>query len=332
MRSDTERLFTSVALLLGLGLSSAHAQPGGSEAASAQSLYDEALRLYEAGSYEQACPKFEASYHLNPQDLDARGLLALCYEKIGRLATAWSHFREIRVKAVRPAQAKVAEDHIKALEPQLAHLTLQVTATLPGFVLKENGVIVSAVSFGIALAIDKGRHTIVAEAPGHVAWSRELTIEDRESKVVEVPALAPSPVRAVPDDKTATPLPEVASSTGLSTRHWFALSTAGAGVVVLGIGGVIGLSAKSSRDEARDLGCSDDLATCPPNALKTADDAYSKGKLATGFLFGAAVFVAAGAVLWVTAPKRSSSAERTSWRLAPSLGPGHAQADLVFSF
>ena len=95
-------------------------------------------------------------------------------------------------------------------------------------------------------------------------------------------------------------------------RHVLAAQVAGAGALTVAAGIAEAFEAKDARDRARHEGCISDLSQCPPAALGTANDAYSKGNYATGFLVGGAVVMAAGAVIWLTAP------DDDAWRVSPT--------------
>src|ERR1051325_9814246 len=70
----------------------AAAQPSDSTAL-AEQLFNEGRALAKANNWTAACPKFEQSLRYDPA-LGTRLNLATCYEKTGRLASAWSLYRE----------------------------------------------------------------------------------------------------------------------------------------------------------------------------------------------------------------------------------------------
>lgn len=299
MRTSSRSRWCAAALLLAAApFASAQPKPDGGASIS---LYDEGRRLFEAKQYDLACPKFDASLQLNSEDIDVRGMLALCYERAGKLASAWAQFRELRVRAQRanrPDPLRVADEHIAALGPHLAKVTVRIAAT-PGITVFRDGLALPPDAFGSGLAVDAGTLTFTAEAKGYQPWSTEIDIKDGEAKVIDVPALVAAP--AAPDAPDAPVPTTVVSRPLLTTPRWVAVGLAGAGVVGLGIGTWAGLDARASRDDARALGCNDDLSMCPSVALGTANAAYSRGKLSTGFFIGGGVLVGAAAAVWFVA-------------------------------
>src|SRR5688572_23072963 len=64
------------------------------DASDARSLFDEGRRLLAAGKVEEACARLEASFRLDP-GAGTKFNLALCYERAGRLASAWAAYNEV---------------------------------------------------------------------------------------------------------------------------------------------------------------------------------------------------------------------------------------------
>ncbi|HEV8247428.1 MAG TPA: hypothetical protein VGP93_16735, partial [Polyangiaceae bacterium] len=172
-----------------------------SNAALAESLYQEGKRLMGEKKYSDACPKFAESQKLDA----ATGTLlnlAACYEEWGKYATAWAHFSDALVAAKRESQdfrVKYAQDHLSALEEKLTRLQVDVApeAKLPGLEVKLDGSVLSSASFGVPSPVDPGTHVIEAAAPGKK--SRRIELQANAPKSV-VKALVP----AFEDDPSAT--------------------------------------------------------------------------------------------------------------------------------
>ncbi|HET7542512.1 MAG TPA: hypothetical protein VFK05_21730, partial [Polyangiaceae bacterium] len=111
-----------------------------SNAALAESLFREGKRLSSERKFAEACPKFAESYKLDP-GLGTLLNLAMCHESEGKPATAWAEFSEASSRAKREGdtdRAQLADEHVRALEPKLAHVTIALApgASVPGLQLK----------------------------------------------------------------------------------------------------------------------------------------------------------------------------------------------------
>ena len=103
-----------------------------------------------------------------------------------------------------------------------------------------------------------------------------------------------------------------------NTPRVIALGLGAAGVIGLGIGSWAGLDARASRNDARALGCNDDLSRCPSPALGTANSAFSRAQLSTAFLAASGALITTGAVVWLVAPAPG----RKQVRLQPTIESG----------
>ncbi|WP_394843495.1 tetratricopeptide repeat protein [Pendulispora brunnea] len=302
--------------------SAASAQTGESQAAG-RALFDEGIRLFERGRYEEACPKFEASL-ARYAGIGTRGKLAECYEKIGRTASAWALYREVAALAGRAGDSDrqaLAEERSKALEPKLARITVTVAAggSVPGLVVKRNGVALVAGELGSAIAVDPGEVVIEASAPQRKAWSQRVPIQAARAARVEVPVLGPEEAAA-----PAIGQHPIEKDTGSPSSHYgwqrpAGLVVGGVGVATMLVGGYFGLSAKSTYDDALNGNCNDGTKTCNEAGLEDTDRAKDKALVSTILVGAGAAMTITGAVLFFTAPKRTSA---TALRVAPDTGVG----------
>ena len=133
------------------------------------------------------------------------------------------------------------------------------------------------------------------------------------SEVVVLGSVAPAPAAPAAD---ATP----ATGGGGSSQKTIGLVVGGMGVAGLAAGSIFGLMASSSWSTAQkeQSGAQYQQAT---NDQKTASTYATVSTVA--FIAGG-IAVAAGAVLWFTAPSGESggAATMTAWSVAPSVSPG----------
>lgn len=314
-----------VAAAILFSLSRVAAQPSGQtgqtgqDIATAQALFEDGKRLMQQGKYEEACPKLVES-----QRLDAGGgtLLAigLCHEGQGRTATAWADFNVALGQARRDGRAdreQTATEHIKALEAKLVRVRVVVTQNASGLEVKRDGALVGEAQWGTPLPIDPGDHLFEASAPAKEKWAQTVPVRGEGQTVdVKIPALADAPLTSVippstPQKKDETPPPKKMGpgegeeeSDGSSQRLWGGI-VGGIGVVGVVVGSVFGLSARSQWNEAVDLCKTNPCSN--PKGLEAGKDAGSAADASTVFFVIGGVALAAGAVLWFTAPSGKST-------------------------
>lgn len=288
----------------------ARAQTGESKAI-AEALFREGKKLLAKGKVEDACAKFESSYHLD-EVLGTLLNLAACHETQGRFATAWGEFNEaltVAKKADLAARQKFAKEHIAAIEPKLSHLTVSVpdVVAVEGFQLTIDRVLLPRGAWGTPVPVDPGDHTVVARAPERLPWERTVTLHQSATEAVSIPVLATPP----------SPPPPPPPPPPRSRWKWpVGVAALGVGAVGLGIGSYFGVHALTLGSESA-RGC------LPDGSCTSAGyDAFSRGKTAATtsdvFLVAGGALAAAGGVLLIldSVDKPSPS------RLAISPGPG----------
>jgi serine/threonine-protein kinase len=325
-------------LLVALGTGHAAAEGSASDKASAEALFDEALRAMKEGRYAEACPKLENSQRIDP-GVGTLLYLGECYEKLGRTASAWATFREAASEADAAGQskrAKAARDRYAKLEPQLAYLTIEVaesTRALPGLRIKRDGADTGLGIIGSAVPADPGPSKIDVTAPDHESFSVTVRVQPGGRQTVLIPTLAvvegPRPVdAAVPlaaapppeqknDQAPVAPAAPAADENPGGTQRVIGLVLAGGGLVGLGLGTYFGLRAIDKEKQA-DEKCSPTL--CQEKAdYENSDQAHSAATGSTISFVAGGALLAAGAVVFFTAPSKSSSVG-----LSPVVGPGFA--------
>jgi hypothetical protein len=335
MRLDLQRRRVSIAAIsvaLGVLVAShaAHAQN-----AEAEALFDDGNRLLSSGKLAQACDAFEASNRAEPR---AGTLIRLgeCREQNQQIASAWSAYRDALTRVKDPRKRDYAQGKATALEARLSYLTVSVSdeSRIESLTITRNGAPFDQALWNRALPVDGGEYVIVGHAPGHEEWQTTARVPAERAKIsVEVPkfkelaklAPSPTPVAVKPAPRPAGTEPrddEAAPSQGMfTTRRKIALGVAGASVISIAAGVVIGTTAKGKQDDAFKL-CPDPAMVCSKaveaNALIQSSHNWALG---ANIAYGVAAATAIGAgVLWFTGAPKSESAPRVS--VVPSLVPG----------
>lgn len=279
-------LATSFTLLcLGPAVASAETSPE-----IADRMFREAKKAMDGGDYPRACPLFEESQRLDPGGGTLLNL-ALCQEKLGKLATAQKSFELAAERARadgRPDRLGEAHAHLAALAPRVPSLTLTPTLTVgpktfSGRVLVD-GRVLAPDEIGSKLALDPGQHVVRLEPQGALPVTRTLDLKEgtHEQMAVdnELSMLPPPPTPAAPASPAApaatTPssptVPPLALLSGqgservsparpeasFSTASWISFGVAAGGVGTATITGLMALSARSAYAEK----CFDDRGYC----------------------------------------------------------------------
>jgi hypothetical protein len=281
----------------------------------AKALFDQGKALFAEGRYGDACAKLEASFKLAALS-STRGMLGACYEKVGRIASAWVAYRDAAAIADRQGNAEranAARDKAAELEPKLARVTIDAGAvrTIPGLEVTLDGTVQPQAALGAELPIDSGPHVIEATAEDYEPWKATLDIEDGDRQTVVVKPLVPDPTRRQMFEQRVADERRVAHR-----RKQIAYGLIGGGGVSLGVAITLGILARSQWHRAQDAGCTDD-GICPTGAgTREVDGAALKADVAT-YLGGVGLLlVGAGVFVHVTSPTPRTEAEL---KIAPSV-------------
>lgn len=278
-----------------------------STVAAATVLFDEGVKLMDAGRLADACPKLARSQALAPSG-GTLLVLAECYEKTGRTASAWVAFREAAARAAsagkRDAEAS-ALARASALQSKLPRLivTVPTTSQITGLEVRRDGAIVSAAELGVPVPADPGPHEIEATAPHMKPFKKTVTAVAGETLDLAIPPLAPETVDSRPVEPVAvTAPPHEASSSSGGTQRAIGLTIGGIGVAGLIAGGVFGLLAKSKNDEALQPENCPTATRCTAQGLMLTDQANSRALVSTILVIVGGAATAGGALLFFTAP------------------------------
>lgn len=324
----------SAALLAGLLLQAApaHAESADSTARTAAvDLFDAAQALIKKGRFEEACPKLAESYRLDPQ-LGALLHLADCYEKTGRIASANASFKDAVELAERRGdpRGQLAAERASALEPRLSRLRIDVKGKVPGLEVRRDGLLLAEGSWGLAISVDPGEHTIVASAPGYEGFERKVKVAgEKKSETIEIPLLRKLPEKSEPAGSSTGADPgrvDIGTDNPGGTQRALGWIAGGVGVAGIAVGVVFTVQKSSKLDERANV-CPSGIG-CPEGSKLRVDDltgqARSAQTIATIGFIGGGVALAAGAALLLTAPSGHAAPRSGSTFVLPAIGFGHA--------
>lgn len=222
------------------------AAPSPADIAVAQRSFDEARALFGTGKTAEACERFAQSQHLDPK-LGTLLNLAICHEKLGKVASAWSEFHDARSIATAQAlkeRVQFADEHLATLAPLLSYVRVRMDAeTRAGApAVRLDGEPVDPAALDTEIPVDPGDHQIVVTSRDGRGWKGAARTARTEKVVVTVPHLVPRVAKAPPN----TPAKEPPSH----GRRTAGLVTMGASLAVGAVGGVFGFMAISARKDA----------------------------------------------------------------------------------
>jgi tetratricopeptide (TPR) repeat protein len=312
-------------------------RPLRADSATAEVLFREAKRLLNEGKLDEACPKFAESQRQESSP-GTQLNLALCYEKQGKLATAWAEFLKASHLAGERGQkgrSNEAKQRAAAIESKLAYLTVRVVQPPPGLVVKRNGEALEATQFGLRLPADPGEYAITAEASGYKPFRTAVQLKPTGGDVsVEVPALEPETKKSEPVPTPMPPSPEPAKHDEIvapaRARPLVGYVVGGAGIAALGVGATFGLMALSSHSKAED-GCPDHVG-CSKSALDDRDKAGTQALVANIGIGAGLVGVGVGAYLIFFSASKPKTGMTPSFSTGVALVPQPAGVGLLGRF
>jgi len=274
--------------LSGLG-PRAHADPAPDpKIEKADQLFAEGKALLDSNLLE-ACEKFEASLRENPAAIGTLLNVALCDEKLGKVASAVARFSEARVRGKEQGlleHIRAAEEHIAALTPSVPHLTIKLTEKLPEtkILLDDKLLALDAIA---NVPVDPGEQVIVVSAPARLPYRAKVVIGKGEHQDVVVPPLA----KSVTIKSSQLLIGQIATIAGGAA--------AGAGIG-------IGLYARHLyRQQFDDGRCTSDPmgGHCSAEGQKQTNRAHTLGNVGTVVGVAGVLVGGVGAYFWFRSPK-----------------------------
>jgi hypothetical protein len=155
----------------------------------AEDTFNRGLQLMQQRQYTEACAAFEQSQRLDPQ-FGTQYQIAACYQKVGKLATAWNMYRELSRSDSNPKRRPKAGKIADALAPRVPKIRLVLRKKLPDAHVLMNGVNASAL-IGVDTPVDLGTYAFVATAAGHREWRKTVEVKEEGKVITVVIELAP---------------------------------------------------------------------------------------------------------------------------------------------
>jgi hypothetical protein len=304
-RGISSVLRTAIALTTSTWCCSAGAQGPDDFRSKAAALFDEARKLMAQEAYSEACPRLAESQKLDPQ-VGTTLNLALCYESLGKIASACSTWRDAAAGAAEKLESdreSWAREHVQQVCPRVPMVTIDV-AEQPGredLALTLDDAPVSHAQWGKPMAIDPGAYELRATGKGLESWSSKFIVDERPVPTLLVPALAPLAVAPASVAPAPSPGDGGSKATRAAPSKAAALATGVAGLTAIGVSAAFGVAAiinDQASTHARSCvadNCNTDGARDRLRAMHDAD--LSDATLAVG-----AGTLVVSAALWLFAP------------------------------
>lgn len=320
MRIRSRRLVSvTLAAALAFGTTAARAQePSAADIAQARQLGQQAQQAYEAQNYAESEKLWTAASRLYPAAPTLQLGLARTQAKAGRLVAAQETYNKIiRDFGDKPATSPAFKDAITAAQNEvgpvsarLGHVTITVEGPKDPKVSLD-GQPMSSAALGLKRPVDPGQHVVKATADGFKPAEQSFTVAEAgnaEAKLKMVADGSGAAVVAAPtqpaQQEPPKDQPPPSTHGGGSPNRTYALVAFGVGGAGLIVGAVTGFIAMGKHSDLEGK-CPD--GKCPADAQGDVDSYKSMGTISTvGFIVGG-IGVAAGAVLWFTAPKEAAA-------------------------
>jgi hypothetical protein len=267
--------------------------------AAAEALFQQAKTLTEQQRYDEACPKFAASYKLD-KALGTLLNLADCEEHISHVASAWAHWGEAVELAQKTgdARAAFASSHRDALVKRLPMLQLDVAAPSPTLEVYRDGVKIDPAAYGVPLPSDPGGHVVTVRRGADVIAERRVVVREAQTSNVALDLAA--------IERSAPPVVGGsgydAPPSGLRTGG-FVLTGVGLATVLAAGGLEIAAIVNKSAADAPDSCVANH---CTPAGIVTAQRANTFATAGQWVGIGGILMTAVGVSLIIASPSRKA--------------------------
>jgi hypothetical protein len=319
----------------------------GGDTLTAEALFRQGLESMKKNQFKEACEAFGGSNEADPSP-GTEINLALCNEKLGKIATAWGWYRTAAGLADQRGQkerADLARAEAAKLEPKLHKLVLTIKVPAEGLVVTRNGQTIPNASLGSGLPIDPGDYKIEANAKGKQPFKQTIHIADGPgSTPFEIPGLEDAPVEAKPPGPNGPDYVPPAPGGGGGSQRTIAFVAGGTGIVAGVVAIIVEVVALKEQDKSKSQAEAatkitgtttndvdnrknlQDSATSHHSAAKT-DEAIA---IVSGI--GGVVLIGVGVTLLLTAPSAKSSGSLSHPLVVPLVGRDNAGLGLVGRF
>ena len=263
--------------------------------AAAEALFQQARMLTEQQRYDEACPKFAASYKLD-KTLGTLLNLADCEEHTSRVASAWAHWGEAVELAQKTGDKRdgFAATHRDALAPRLPMLRLDIPAPSAALDVYRDGVKIDPAAYGVPLPSDPGGHVVTVRRGAEVLLESKVVV--REGEVTALPLDLAAIEKAAPAAAYDAP------PSGLRTGG-FVLGAVGLATILvaggLEIGALVNKSAANEPDSCVNKHCT-------PGGIASANRANTFATAGQWVGIGGIVMAAVGVSLYIASPSRKA--------------------------
>ncbi len=226
----------------------------------AEDLFQRAKALMAAKDFVQASSLFAESYRLDPAGGTLQNL-ALCYEELGKVASAYARFQELRTLSKnadppRPDRVKLADEHIAKLTPRLSRILVLLPneGRAKGMEIRVDDVAYQEVSWSAGILVDPGTHAVAVSAPGKRPFHTNTNVfrEGAEQRV-QVPPLVDAPKDPMRPEPARSEKKESTSDSNIAPRSRTAgFVVGGVGLASLGVGAVFGVLTITKNNAGRD--------------------------------------------------------------------------------
>jgi hypothetical protein len=301
------RAVLSASLLVGTPTLALAADPSPQDIAQARDLSGQAIAAFEAGNYAESEKLWIAASNLYPAAPTLTLGLARTQAKLGKFVLAQESYQKIiREQSQATSLTPAFKDALESARSELTEVATKIASVVihvdgaPNPSVKIDGQPISSAGLGLKRPVDPGSHVVRAEAPGYTPAETTFDVAEAGSAEAKLHLEKATDAPAAGSGDAATVAPNKKSSN--KTLALAAFGVGGAGLV---FGAVTGIVALGKHGDLSDQ-CPD--GRCPDGLRDDIDSYGTMGTLSTiGFIVGG-VGLAAGAVLWFTAPKESAAA------------------------